>query len=60
MDELSMEVNLYALVSHFYWAIWALVQASVSDIDFDYMSYAVRQNIISLILIGIWLIEDRF
>ncbi len=45
MDDLSMEVNLYALVSHFYWAIWALVQASVSDIDFDYMSYAVRQII---------------
>ncbi|KAF9152550.1 hypothetical protein BG015_005107 [Linnemannia schmuckeri] len=35
------EVNKFALASHFYWGIWALVQAQLSDIDFDYMPYAV-------------------
>ena len=39
--EMYREVNKFSLVSHFYWAIWALVQTSVSDIDFDYMGYAV-------------------
>ncbi|KAJ1966512.1 hypothetical protein GGI12_000010 [Dipsacomyces acuminosporus] len=34
------EVNLFQLASHYYWGVWALVQASISDIDFDYMDYA--------------------
>ncbi|KAJ2748305.1 hypothetical protein GGI19_006174 [Coemansia pectinata] len=34
------EVELFQLASHFYWGVWALVQASISDIDFDYMAYA--------------------
>ena len=33
--------NKFALVSHFFWAIWARVQAVYSDIsDFDYYSYS--------------------
>ncbi|CAG8560293.1 1434_t:CDS:2 [Funneliformis mosseae] len=38
---LYREVNKFALASHFYWGLWALVQAQLSDIDFDYMEYAV-------------------
>jgi ethanolamine kinase len=40
-EHLYMEVNGYSLASHFYWGLWAMIQAMVSDIDFDYMSYAV-------------------
>jgi ethanolamine kinase len=35
------EVNGFSLASHFYWGLWAMIQAMVSDIDFDYMEYAV-------------------
>jgi ethanolamine kinase len=37
------EVCIFTLASHLYWSLWALVQASVSDIDFDYMGYAVKR-----------------
>ncbi|KAK3818856.1 MAG: kinase-like domain-containing protein [Benniella sp.] len=41
LERLYREVNKFALASHFYWGVWALVQAQLSDIDFDYMPYAV-------------------
>ncbi|KAK9764191.1 hypothetical protein K7432_008508 [Basidiobolus ranarum] len=41
VDTLYREVNQFALASHIFWGLWALVQAQLSDIDFDYMSYAV-------------------
>jgi ethanolamine kinase len=34
------DVAAYTLASHLYWIVWALVQATVSDIDFDYAEYA--------------------
>ncbi|KAJ2260893.1 hypothetical protein GGI01_002679 [Coemansia sp. RSA 376] len=40
LEAVYHEVNLFQLASHFYWGVWALVQASISDIDFDYMAYA--------------------
>ncbi|KAI8887362.1 kinase-like protein [Backusella circina FSU 941] len=40
-QHLFKEVNGFSLASHFYWGLWAMVQAMVSNIDFDYMSYAV-------------------
>ncbi|KAJ1678362.1 hypothetical protein EV182_004202 [Spiromyces aspiralis] len=40
LEALFNEVAKFSLASHFYWGLWALVQASISDIDFDYMSYA--------------------
>lgn len=27
------------LASHLYWALWALIQARMSPIDFDYLGY---------------------
>eukprot|EP00850_Spirogloea_muscicola_P022452 SM000296S11287 [mRNA] locus=s296:198:3877:+ [translate_table: standard] len=39
LDRLHVETNCYALVSHLYWAVWALVQANYSPIDFDYIEY---------------------
>ncbi|KAI7830052.1 kinase-like domain-containing protein [Kickxella alabastrina] len=40
LEAMYTEVSLFQLASHFYWGIWALVQADISDIDFDYMDYA--------------------
>ncbi|KAI9016359.1 kinase-like domain-containing protein [Phycomyces nitens] len=41
LEHLYREVNGFSLASHFYWGLWAMIQATISDIDFDYMSYAV-------------------
>ncbi|KAI8870563.1 kinase-like protein, partial [Ramicandelaber brevisporus] len=40
LEALFVEANKYLLVSHVYWGLWALVQAKLSDIDFDYLGYA--------------------
>ncbi|KAL2653862.1 hypothetical protein R1flu_021990 [Riccia fluitans] len=39
LERLYIETNVFALGSHLYWAIWAIVQARYSDIDFDYLGY---------------------
>lgn len=39
-DKLFEEVDLFRGVPGFYWGIWALIQATISEIDFDYASYA--------------------
>ncbi|EFJ10629.1 hypothetical protein SELMODRAFT_127783, partial [Selaginella moellendorffii] len=39
LEVLFVETNFYALVSHLYWAIWAIVQAKFSPINFDYLGY---------------------
>lgn len=41
LDDLVAEVNAFSLASHFFWGLWALVQAQVSDIEFDYIGYAI-------------------
>lgn len=38
--KLTHEVDLFRGVPGFYWGIWALIQAVISEIDFDYASYA--------------------
>lgn len=40
VDRLADEVDVYRGVPGFYWGIWALIQATISEIDFDYASYA--------------------
>lgn len=37
------KVRNYFAVSHFYWGVWALLQSSISTIDFDYAGYAERK-----------------
>ncbi|CAK4151105.1 unnamed protein product [Aphanomyces euteiches] len=32
--------NLYALASHLFWGLWAVVQAGSSSIEFDFLDYA--------------------
>lgn len=40
-ERLYKEVDGFSLASHYYWGLWAMIQAMVSDIDFNYMEYAV-------------------
>ena len=40
IERLVAEVDLFRGVPGFYWGVWALIQARISKIDFDYASYA--------------------
>jgi ethanolamine kinase len=40
VKQLFDEVDIYRGIPGFYWGIWALIQAKISQIDFDYASYA--------------------
>lgn len=37
------EARRFAMMSHFFWAMWAVVQAKMSDIGFGYMEYAITR-----------------
>lgn len=39
VEALYIETNTFRLASHLYWAVWSLIQAKVSPIDFDYLGY---------------------
>ncbi|KAI4247832.1 MAG: hypothetical protein LQ352_006086 [Teloschistes flavicans] len=39
-DRLFNEVDEYRGIPGLYWGVWALIQATISQIDFDYASYA--------------------
>ncbi|CAM8908610.1 unnamed protein product [Rhodiola kirilowii] len=39
VEALYVETNTYMLASHLYWALWSLIQAKMSPIDFDYLEY---------------------
>ena len=34
------EIDVWRGIPGFYWGIWALIQAQISQIDFDYAGYA--------------------
>nr|XP_002130004.1 ethanolamine kinase 1 isoform X1 [Ciona intestinalis] len=40
VERLYKQANKFALASHLFWSIWALVQAKYSKIDFDYKGYS--------------------
>ena len=40
VEELFEQVDRFRAIPGFYWGIWALIQAQISLIDFDYASYA--------------------
>lgn len=40
IQKLTDEVDVFRGLPGFYWGIWALIQATISEIDFDYASYA--------------------
>ncbi|KAJ8866070.1 hypothetical protein PR048_033594 [Dryococelus australis] len=37
INELYVHVNKFCLTAHFLWAVWALIQAEHSSIDFDFL-----------------------
>lgn len=39
LNDLYVETNTFRLASHIYWAIWAIIQAKMSPIEFDYLEY---------------------
>ncbi|EAA06461.5 AGAP000010-PA [Anopheles gambiae str. PEST] len=43
VQRLYVQVNQYALASHFLWSIWALIQAEHSTIDFDFVQFGATR-----------------
>lgn len=43
IEMLYVQANQFALGAHFYWAMWALVQAHFSTIDFDFLGYGIAR-----------------
>ncbi|KAI9256931.1 kinase-like domain-containing protein [Sporodiniella umbellata] len=43
VEDLQKEVAMYTMVSHLSWGLWGLVQASQSEIDFDYFLYSTQR-----------------
>ncbi|KAG0220370.1 hypothetical protein BGX33_000045 [Mortierella sp. NVP41] len=43
LDSMYKEVNKFALTSHIMWGLWGLIQASQSEIEFDYFEYALQR-----------------
>jgi len=39
------EVEQFVLASHLHWALWGLLSAAVSDVEFDFVGYA-RQRLV--------------
>ncbi|KAL0721727.1 hypothetical protein Bca4012_036326 [Brassica carinata] len=39
VESVFIETDAYKLASHLYWAVWAIIQARMSPIDFDYLGY---------------------
>lgn len=40
IERLFVQVNQFALASHFLWLIWGLIQAEHSTIDFDFLKFS--------------------
>ncbi|XP_057882542.1 choline kinase alpha isoform X2 [Melospiza georgiana] len=38
-----VEVNRFALASHFFWGLWSIIQAKISSIEFGYLEYALSR-----------------
>ncbi|CAH1787263.1 unnamed protein product [Owenia fusiformis] len=42
-EKMLLEVNTYALASHFMWTLWSIVQTRISHIQFGYLDYALAR-----------------
>lgn len=40
LEDFYHECNAYAIASHLFWGLWAVIQARHSVVDFDYLEYA--------------------
>jgi len=43
IKSLMIEANRYALLSHFYWGMWALCLSVDQTVDFDYLLFGVNR-----------------
>lgn len=43
VDSILKEVNDWKMACHLFWALWGLIQASQSEIDFDYFYYSMQR-----------------
>ena len=43
VEELRDLVEKFSPLSNLLWGIWSLIQAELSDIDFDYINYAMQR-----------------
>ncbi|XP_029471332.1 choline/ethanolamine kinase [Rhinatrema bivittatum] len=39
-EAMIVEINRFALASHFFWGLWSILQAKMSTIEFGYLDYA--------------------
>ncbi|CAM9804365.1 unnamed protein product [Chrysoparadoxa australica] len=42
-EALDNEAMHYALASHLMWALWGVIESTISEIDFDYAAYAQQR-----------------
>ncbi|XP_056621949.1 choline kinase alpha isoform X3 [Triplophysa dalaica] len=42
-EKMLVEVDRFALASHFFWGLWSIIQAKISTIEFGYMEYAMAR-----------------
>ncbi|KAM4748580.1 choline/ethanolamine kinase [Rhinophrynus dorsalis] len=42
-EAMILEVNRFALASHFFWGLWSILQAKISTIEFGYLDYALSR-----------------
>ncbi|XP_015594955.1 ethanolamine kinase 1 [Cephus cinctus] len=43
VTKLYISVNKFALLSHFFWGCWSLIQSQHSNIEFDFLEYAAMR-----------------
>ena len=43
-EDMLVEINVFALASHFMWALWGIVQSHISSIEFGYLVSALYDN----------------
>lgn len=53
--QLYADVNKFGLVAHFFWLLWAHIQAEHSEIDYDYLGYGVDSFVVYEIDLNQWL-----
>jgi len=41
IEQLRYEANMFTQASHLFWGLWGFIQASQSEIDFDFYEYAM-------------------
>lgn len=43
VERLYVQANICACAAHFFWGLWALIQAKNSSIDFDFLQYGITR-----------------